>query len=387
MGVNKYFLIAVIAILLAAPAHSLVQPLANLREKVAEKAADNSEFKILVDGNDFEAGGTLTAGSTMNVRFVIPNGARITRVVVHASNPSYEALLQDMLEKAKGAEISTEYQISLPKDLPNGESDVSATVVYLDSGMNKQIYQKKTKAKVVGGTSSAGALSALMPDDSKVALINKLVDRKLERINPELDINDLSKKDIEKLKIDVSAFQDARKKQKVGGAVVSGEKALPKIRKLAEKKLQIKYKEAVKAKSDKFKAAAKKLKGKGLDVEVSSQVFEVSTDTDSITKTKFVISVPSNDSTLKKGEVVVEIPKDAAQNLDDINFITEPDEVVDPDPVVKWAFNNVPQGQYVDYSFTVDGDAQNFDVLAASAADSPSFMSRIVNWIVSFFVK
>ena len=71
-----------------------------------------------------------------------------------------------------------------------------------------------------------------------------------------------------------------------------------------------------------------------------------------------------------------------ARNASDISFSEMP-EIVQEDPVVKWAFMNIPQGQIKDYSYVVDSDAANFDTLAAATAEKPSFLFRVIAWVLS----
>jgi hypothetical protein len=123
---------------------------------------------------------------------------------------------------------------------------------------------------------------------------------------------------------------------------------------------------------------------KTLDTEVDTRVFEISHGNNSIKKTRVTINIPAR-FTLSQGGVVLYIPKELAQSADAIIFTDLPDEILENDPVVKWAFSNVPQDQYREYGFTVDGDAQNFDVVAKAAADEPSLLTRLILWIVGMF--
>ena len=78
-------------------------------------------------------------------------------------------------------------------------------------------------------------------------------------------------------------------------------------------------------------------------------------------------------------------PHEIAQHVNDVIFSDDP-EVLQEDPVVKWAFTHVPQDQAKDYTFTVDKDIENFDTLAAASAEKPSLLYRMLKWILSFFI-
>ncbi|MBW3021552.1 hypothetical protein KY328_01400, partial [Candidatus Woesearchaeota archaeon] len=128
----------------------------------------------------------------------------------------------------------------------------------------------------------------------------------------------------------------------------------------------------------------KLLKGKlHPDVVVTTKVYEVSNGDNVIDKSKVTYSVTA-DEELFDVEVLVVVPKDIAGDVKELVFSEMP-EVIEKDPVIKWAFKNIPQGQTKDYAFTVSKDVQNFDTLAVAAADNPSWLTRLIRKIIEAF--
>lgn len=121
------------------------------------------------------------------------------------------------------------------------------------------------------------------------------------------------------------------------------------------------------------------------DVKVEKRALRIEYGNSSMDQTEFVYSVEPPKGGLTSFELVVEIPKDIARSVKDIDFTVQPDRVIKDDPVVKWMLKNIPQDNVAEYSFTVDGDVQNFDTLAVAAGDRPSVPQRIVNWLLDLF--
>ncbi len=121
-----------------------------------------------------------------------------------------------------------------------------------------------------------------------------------------------------------------------------------------------------------------------LEVEVTTEVFELEYEGKEITKSKITIEVPATKETLERGEVLVYIPKEIASSTNNIVFSEQP-IIIQDDPVVKWAFQNVPQGETKTYSYTVNGNAQNFKTLAVAAEKQPSFLQRMITWLFALF--
>jgi len=170
--------------------------------------------------------------------------------------------------------------------------------------------------------------------------------------------------------------EEARQKEK------DAEDLLPKV-KIKSEREEMKSVKDIRVKRPDL---AKEVKG-GLnpDVKVEKRALRIEYKNASIDQTEFVYSVEPPNGGLSAFELVVEIPKDVANSVKDIDFKVQPDQVIKDDPVVKWMLKNIPQDKVAEYSFTVDGDVQNFDTLAVAAGDRPSVPQRIVNWFLDLF--
>lgn len=169
---------------------------------------------------------------------------------------------------------------------------------------------------------------------------------------------------------------EARKKEK------AAEDLLPKVR-VKSKKEELK---PIKDIKDKRPDLAREVKGKlNPDVRVEKRALRIEYKDSALDQTEFVYSVEPPKGGLSSFELVVEIPKEVAKSVKDIDFRVQPDQVIKDDPVVKWMLKNIPQDKVAEYSFTVDGDVQNFDTLAVAAGDRPSVPQRIVNWFLDLF--
>jgi len=90
------------------------------------------------------------------------------------------------------------------------------------------------------------------------------------------------------------------------------------------------------------------LKKKLFSIKRERRVYSIKDpETNKETKTtEFAIQIPEGNL-----EIIEEIPKSVAKNVNQISFSVEP-EVIEEDPVVKWAFQNTPQKDEKKYSQT-----------------------------------
>jgi len=108
------------------------------------------------------------------------------------------------------------------------------------------------------------------------------------------------------------------------------------------------------------------LKKRMLEFKRERRVYSI-TDPETNTEkktTEFVIEVPEANGTI---EIIEEIPKSVAQNVSQISFSVDP-EIIEEDPVVKWAFQNVPQKEEKKYAQTKG--VQTFNETTANADES-----------------
>ena len=194
--------------------------------------------------------------------------------------------------------------------------------------------------------------------------------QKLKLHKREMTLDDLHENDLKKLKLNRDAMEQLRKEGKV------------QLKKVKQQHKQMHAKEMLK--HERMQKHLKQLKGKLIeDVDLDVEHYEVTVDGVTLNKTRFVIASPAQKGK-RDMDFLVEIPKSMVSNASDVDFDIEP-EILEEDPVVKWAFQNLPQKESVEYGFTVDGDVQNFEDLAVVAAEHQSILQRIINFFLNLF--
>lgn len=334
---------------------------------------------ILVNNATLPPQLSIGGGAKANFSMYIPPGSDVQGVTVDSNNLFFkygmEALLTEQILQAQSSGVSSA-QVNVP--LPPGDGDVAISVNYVGENLDNKNADFKTHLTVEGDDKLLGFFVGLLPADAVTDLVGELGVIRILPLDDKLSYRDLSKDDIEKLGISVKDFYDAKKKlaQNLTGA------GLPQIEEIAEKEQTYNLKDQ----KEVFEKYKDELKGKiSPDVIVTTHVYKIKKGDKEITKSKIHISVPAAEP-LSKVSVVAIIPKEIAKSAKMIEF-SEPPTILQDDPVVKWAFKNIPQNQHKDYTLTVDGDAQNFDTIAVAAAKKPSWLARFIAYIVKMFQK
>lgn len=358
-------------------------------------SAHASDIEILVGDQPFKDSYTLKPGQQIEITTKIDAGVLIKEANIKSSNP----LFQDMLGHAFESEQfhrdavmqENKATITLPPILPSGTSTLSIDIKY-DKDFSDNEFKAATSLEVDGGSRMLWLASKLLTDQTATELSNWLTGYKIPRANPELTMDDLTETDLTELGItnedylqtialvkEASDLRAAGKTRAAETTLAAGKGKLPIIKEIASKEIRSKLGE-LKVKSPK---AEEELGGPLMpQVTLTQKTYIVTAGDKKITKSKITISVTSNSNGgVSRVGTVVFIPKEVAQVADEIGFGQKP-AIVDPDPVVKWAFKNIPQDQAKDYTFTVNKDVQNFEILAGATAEKPSLMFRIIKWII-----
>ncbi|MEA3430606.1 MAG: hypothetical protein U9R08_05010 [Nanoarchaeota archaeon] len=334
------------------------------------------DIEIKVDSAEIGSNIEFVPGTMVKVEIVKNNVLFIKNIDVDSENPVIEQVFYNKLSGI-GTHDSAIFEV--PMEMPSGNFKTTLIFDYYDKEYVHKRYTKTTVIESEGGSGAAGGLSGLLSDEDAAELVNEQMNVQIERLDPELQHIELNKKDLLDLGIDVDDFVkgiELLQQGKRGEAA----KFLPEINKVDSDKRTLVYeKQEIETKM------LRQIKGKRHpDVKVVKNIYEVINDDKSIDKSKLTYSVTAEEENINGLELLLVVPKDIAKNVKMLDFSEEP-EVIEEDPVIKWAFKNIPQGQTKDYSFTVSKDVQNFDTLAAAAADSPSWLSKLIKKIVGVF--
>lgn len=82
-------------------------------------------------------------------------------------------------------------------------------------------------------------------------------------------------------------------------------------------------------------------------------------------------------------DIVEEIPKSYADDISNVGFSVEPDEILEDDPIVKWSFETVEEGEEAHVSYWVDGEHE--ENTTTIAAEEP-FRSKKLGQLITFVV-
>ena len=136
------------------------------------------------------------------------------------------------------------------------------------------------------------------------------------------------------------------------------------------------------ATDDKAKSAIENIKkalgeGKSIDVKTSIETYEVKSKTTGKTTyvSKVVISFTATED-MENVEIVEVIPKSVAADISEIIFHGAQPEILQSDPIIKWSFDYVKEGETKDLSYTVKNKiTEPTHTLAASIAEEKGWLT------------
>lgn len=355
---NK-FIVTILILIIAVPFAASLNGLADLEVKVDGKPS--GDIRVM-------------PGDTVRLEVVKNNVAYIDDVGVESNNKIIQQAFNNYLDRNRG--YGDYYTISITDEIPKGNFDLNLIIDYYDRNLVHKRYEKSIRLSSPEG-SAPGFLSGMLSEQAAAELVDNYMNVQLQRLNPELEYVDLNKEDLKALGIPVEDYVEGLRLLEEGKRVEAME-LLPDIKKTASSTKTQKYDDKEQEIEKKY---LRKVKGKEHpDVKVIKNIYEVTKQGNSIDKSKVTFSVSAVEKSIGIDLLVV-VPKEIARSVKDLDFSEEP-EVIEEDPVIKWAFKNVPQGQTKDYAYTVSKDVQNFDTLAVAAAKKPSWVARLVKAIV-----
>lgn len=279
--------------------------------------------------------------------------------------------LLDTLGKARKGEISPEQM----KEMENKKGELAESLDEMRKVTREAIDKGLVKIEE-GGKPVFGDKEKII-EGAKEQAMDFVSERDLARFKvPVADIKAAAAEQREALQMQAQGkTEEARKMMERAKERIPQTKILERAEKMIEKKKLMEDPQIKRYLPRRADAAG--------DVKIRKESIELIYKNQSMRKSRFTLSF--NASPGKKNEMVASIPKDIAASAYDIDFETPPDEILEEDPVVKWVLSDIPSAQAIDYSFTVDKDVQDFEILAAATQDEPGFLRRLVAAIIRLF--
>ncbi|MEK6823138.1 MAG: hypothetical protein AABY13_04880 [Nanoarchaeota archaeon] len=351
-------------------------------ESIAPVSADCPALALFVNGKPL--GETIEpVEGAIEFTVQLGPGVSIQRVAVRSPNRLVQRALTQFLSElaGEGSDVCANKTKTweVPPRFPDIRAPITIGAVYTDAGLERRRVSEESTLIIPG---KKGFLAALLSEDGEELLAARMLGPR-KRLERELTLLDITPGDLEALGITKEDILKAlalwRAGDREGAMKIIGEfKKVRESRRKSVRDERAKLAERFrKAMEDEDKGDLK------IDPDVDVRVFEIVRGDKTITKSKVTLEIPQG-TTMGDGSLIVYIPKELAESVDDMEF-SEDVDVIDEDPVVKWAFKNIPQEEYREYSFTVDGDAQNFEVVAQAAASKPAVLTRFMLWLVGLF--
>jgi len=106
-------------------------------------------------------------------------------------------------------------------------------------------------------------------------------------------------------------------------------------------------------------------------------------ETDQETKRTLVtLTVKAEDREMYDVDIVEEIPKSYAEDISMVEFSVEP-EILEDDPIIKWNFDSIDQGEEVEVSYWVDGEKSgNSTTIAAEEPFEEVKLRNLLRFLV-----
>jgi len=302
----------------------------------------------------------LEPGTSLDVAVRIAPGILIREINVDADKRYYETLFESSLaEQFRRDRVETQKQASIivPKQIPSGDSNVAVTITYEDAQFNTRTVTFETLLQVKKGSKLLGFFSGILPSRVMDELIGASGAISLQKLDENLNLDDLDRSDYNALGLTLADLNAGN---------------IPTITKTNTKTTQksetpTKYKRHV-------------IGSLHPEIHATTNAFTVNYNGKTLTKSKILISVPGAQSISDVSSLAI-IPKEIAQTTKDIRFSEKPN-IIEEDPVIKWQFSNIPEGQAKEYSMVVDGDATKHEIQAAAAGEKISWITRFILWIL-----
>ena len=362
-------------------------------------AIAQDDITILINGQPLGSSYTFKPGQQLQVTTRLEPGVLVKQLSFTSDNQFYQDILQHALESAeyyREAGVQEHNRsVDLPPTLPSGTAKLSVSIAY-DKNFVDQTFTASTTVDVPEGSFLLRLATKLLTAQAATELVNWLTDYHIPRANPAFTLNDIRKEDLDALGLSPADFlhglallQEAellRQSGKLAEAdakLAASKQQLPTIVETGSKETTPQLGE-LEVKAPKTK---QEIEGSITpSIALTSKTYKVTSGSKDLIKSKLHISVlaPHHEGISQVGTVAL-IPKEIASTASELTFAEQP-TILERDPVVKWAFKNIPQDQAKDYTFTVDKNVQDFEVLAAASAERPSLMFRFIKWLLSLFI-
>ncbi len=344
----------------------------------AEESDGDCDFKLFIDGHAILESVTVNRTFEFGLRLPPRSYLRSLRAVSDdlAVQRALNAVFFKMVGRRSNSCDPVTRDVTVPKQFPAGDYPVRIIAIVISPGERPERIELETIIRLEG----KGGLT-MLPRDARSIMAARLMER--EPVRRDANWEDLNEEDLKRLGITEDDYEEgmmllmAGKKAAAAALLGDLSPAGEERREMSEDmldKMDSKLRDKIKS----------RLGRRGIDPVVEARVFEFEHDGNTLLKSRLVIEVPAEDE-LQDGSVVVVIPKSVAQSVADIVFENPDFEVIEDDPVVKWAFGAVKKGDTAEVAMTVDGDASGEDVVAIASGVKPSAWTKFWLWIAGMF--
>ncbi|MFH1641638.1 MAG: hypothetical protein ABIC04_01935 [Nanoarchaeota archaeon] len=345
-------------------------------------AAEDISLKI----NDQDISSAVEIGPGSNIKFdiSIAKNVLIKDLKAEAENEVIRQIIEEQLSEfgtneRKDSVTSKSLTVVLPGILPAGEHKVKVTVKFNDAEFNDKTVQKDIVFNIIGGgfvNSIVGGITNSMSPEAAAEVVDLVLQRKIEPLQREptseeirsiADQLGLTQLDIQNKNYNIQKIESKKVEQTLTDETINN---------------------MIAAVADpNAKAALELLKGmKKPTITKNLDVYELSTKDGSKAafQSKIIISL-SYGSSLNNLNLIENVPKTVAENAADLVFSEDP-VILQADPVVKWNFEHIPEGQTKEYSYTVNKKLEEIESVSVAAGAEPGFFTKIIAKIVGIFV-
>jgi archaellin len=323
---------------------------------------------VILTVNSVESGDLeLVPGETLSILTQVQPDTYIDKIDVSSSNVFLDYLINIQLEQFSNVNRvdkvqELDQQITLPETLPSGEHSVDVTFYYVDSMLQEQSHSVSYTVIIPDTGEQSKLVSALinrLPKDAAYLIAAQIYDIQLESIPREL-----TQEELLKLTGDANAQATKVTESSQEQDITAYEDANTDV-------------EGVQEAVDFLEKESQPM------IEKELHVYNVTlADGSTQTISKIIIRVSHTDP-LSDLVVVEEIPKVVAADVSEMKLRERP-EVLLADPIVKWQFDHVPEGQTKEFSYTVPKELDSVESVSVAAGSEPSAFAV---WLANLIQK
>ena len=331
-------------------------------------AASSIDFRI--NGASPVVPITLTPGTQATIETEMLPNTYIQRIEVETSDKVLQQFIEQELANAFVGEDRTnvtlvsETVVDLPETLPGGKHKVYVQYYYSDKNYDDRVDEILVHVEIPEGNKMISALTRTLPDDVAYELVDLFKPATLEPLPREPTREELRKllgvesENVKTTKIREEVKDDELTQEDIDRINENRNEDLRKVMKYVQEKIKPK-------------------------ITKELHVYEVEREDGTIQHLSKVIIKISHTDALNDVEIVEEIPKTVAADASDLSLDARPDILV-ADPIVKWQFDHIPEGQTKEFSYAIDKELETIESKTAAAGKEPSGFAK---WLANLLQK